>query len=144
MPTATSRRGWRLALAGAGLVLLASAFGNAVLATGRAGAAASASPASVVAASGLASTAPPTTAPPTTAPPATAAGPAIPTSTVAPLSTLPVTPTTQPLITKPQSAHVSGVFVVLSISGVGLVVLMMIVQLFLTRAGRERRGARTL
>jgi hypothetical protein len=66
------------------------------------------------------------------------------TTTIAPLGYQPSTPTTLPLVTTPQSAHVSPAFVVASIAGFSAVLLLMLVQLFLTRPARRRRGARTL
>jgi hypothetical protein len=66
------------------------------------------------------------------------------TTTIAPLGNLPVAGTTPPLVTKAQSAHVSGVFAIASIAGFSFVLVLMAIQAVLTRPARRRRGARTL
>ncbi|MGH3284809.1 MAG: hypothetical protein ACRDPD_09035, partial [Streptosporangiaceae bacterium] len=55
---------------------------------------------------------------------------------------IPKTPTTVPLTTRKPNAHFSPVFAELSAAGFALVVLMLLVQVVLTR--RHRRGRWTL
>jgi hypothetical protein len=52
---------------------------------------------------------------------------------------LPPPPSTLPLDARQPSGHVSPMFALLSGVGVGLVILIMATQFFLTRAGRRRR-----
>ncbi len=97
----------------------------------------------IVSATAVPSTAVPSTAVPTTnAPPTNAPPTAAPPTTIAPLANIPAPPSTLPLATRAESAHVSPLFAELSVAGFAIVLALVGLQWILTWP--RRRGRRTI